>query len=178
MWDGGIRVPMIVKGPGIKPGSGFDGNVINYDFLTTFVDWAGGNPRELKNIDGVSLAAFMTGTKPDAAFLNRNLYFHYPHYRSSLPHSAMISGSSKVIHFYERPDLPMLFDLSKDIGEVSNIAKQDPETHKRHHSEMMTYFKQGDARFPKINPNYDAEHYKGLKDYKEQAMWGPFEGSM
>ena len=44
VWQGGIRVPMIVKGPGIKPGSVFDGNVVNYDFLPTFVDWAGGDP--------------------------------------------------------------------------------------------------------------------------------------
>ncbi len=28
---------MIVKGPGIKPGSAFTGNVVNYDFLPTFV---------------------------------------------------------------------------------------------------------------------------------------------
>ena len=33
LWDGGLRVPMIVKGPDIKPGSVFTGNVVNYDFL-------------------------------------------------------------------------------------------------------------------------------------------------
>ena len=175
-WDGGIRVPMIVKGPGIKPDSVFTGNVVNYDFLPTFVDWAGGDPGKLQNIDGVSLADYMAGKKPDKAFLNRNLYFHYPHYRSGMPHSAIISGSDKVIHFYERPDIPMLFDLSKDIGEVSNIAKQNPETHKKLYDEMMRYFKEVHARFPKVNPDYDPEVYKSQKDYEERIMWGPFEG--
>ncbi len=82
------RQAMIVKGPGIKPGSVFDGNVVNYDFLPTFVDWAGGHSKKLQNIDGVSLADYMAGKKPDEAFLNRNLYSHYPHYRSSVPHSS------------------------------------------------------------------------------------------
>ena len=40
LWDGGIRVPMIVKGPGVKSGSAFTGNVINYDFLpTSSIGW-------------------------------------------------------------------------------------------------------------------------------------------
>ncbi|MCB1120720.1 MAG: sulfatase-like hydrolase/transferase, partial [Verrucomicrobiae bacterium] len=46
VWDGGIRVPMIVKGPGIQAGSVFTGNVVNYDFLPTFFDWAGGDPKK------------------------------------------------------------------------------------------------------------------------------------
>ncbi len=65
VWQGGIRVPMIVKGPGIKAGSVFTGNVVNYDFLPTFVEWAGGDPSMLKNIDGVSLASYMAGESPD-----------------------------------------------------------------------------------------------------------------
>lgn len=176
LWDGGIRVPMIVRGPGIKAGSVFTGNVINYDLLPTFVEWSGGDPDQLKNIDGVSLAGYMSGTEPDETFLNRNLYFHYPHYRSAVPHSAMISGSHKVLHFYAQPDIPMLFDLSGDFGEVSNIARQHPETHKRLHDEMMSYLNEVGARFPKTNPNYDPEFYRQLKNYQEHQMWGPFEG--
>ena len=60
VWQGGIRVPMIVKGPGIKAGSEFNGNFVNYDFLPTFADWAGGDSSMLVNIDGVS-ASYMAG---------------------------------------------------------------------------------------------------------------------
>ena len=112
----------------------------------------------------------------DETFLNRNLYFHYPHYRSSVPHSVMISGSSKVIHFYHRPDIPMLFDLSDDIGEVKNIAKQLPEKHKKLYEEMMRYLEEVGARFPKVNPDYDPEVYKMDRKTKERIQWGPFEG--
>lgn len=176
VWDGGLRVPMIVKGPGIKANSEFNANVVNYDFLPTFYDWAGGDPAELPDIDGVSLADYMAGKEPDKAFLNRNLYFHYPHYRTSVPHSAVISGSSKVIHFYEYPDIPMLFDLSKDPGEVNNIAEQNPVLQQKLYGEMMEYFAEYGARLPKVNPNYDIEEYKKDSKTKMRIKWGPFEG--
>lgn len=175
-WQGGIRVPMVVKGPGIKGNSTFQPNVVNYDFLPTFVEWAGGNPKDLKDIDGVSLAPYMKGKEVDSKFINRNLYFHYPHYRTSMPHSAIISGTKKLIHFYERPNLPMLFDLKKDEAESNNIAKQHPEEHKAMFTQMMDYLKNVKARFPKDNPDYDEEHYKSLKQYKDILRFGPFEG--
>lgn len=176
VWEGGIRVPMIARGPGITPGSKFTGNVVNYDLLPTFVDWAGGNADELNKIDGVSLASYLSGTEPNEEFLNRNLHFHYPHYRSSVPHSAMISGSYKVLHFWEYPDIPMLFDLSKDIGEVSNIAEQHPEQHKKLYGEMMSYLKEVGGRIPKLNPDYDPDKYEADKDFPERTHWGPFRG--
>lgn len=175
-WQAGIRVPMIVKGPTVKPNSVFKGNVANYDFLPTFVDWAGGNPKELKNTDGVSLAEYMEGKKPKQEFLNRNLYFHVPHYRQEIPHSAIISGDTKVMHFYDSPNIPMMFDLLQDVGEVSNIAKQHPKRHKQLYSEMMKYLAEVGARIPKMNPEYDPAVYKKLKNYKKYMQWGAFEG--
>lgn len=176
VWQGGIRVPMIVKGPGIASGASFAGNVVNYDFLPTFVDWAGGKPGGLKNVDGVSLAGYMAGKQLDDEFLNRNLYFHYPHYRETMPHSAVVSGDHKLLHFYERPDVPMLFDLTMDMGEANNIAVQLPEQHKKLYTEMMGYFKEVGARIPKPNPDYDPAVYRDDKGYTKRVLWGPFEG--
>lgn len=177
VWQGGIRVPMIVRGPDIKAGSVFKGNVINYDFLPTFVEWAGGDPTALRNIDGISLASYMAGNSPTDAFLNRNLYFHYPHYRTTMPHSAVVSGSRKLLHFYERPDVPMLFDLTQDMGEVHNIAPAHPEEHRRLYDDMIRYFDKVGTRIPKRNPNYDAAAYKASKEYEKRVQWGPFTGS-
>ncbi|WP_296452902.1 sulfatase [Rubinisphaera sp.] len=174
VWQGGIRVPMIVRGPGIKPGSVFNGNVVNYDLLPTFVEWAGGDPKKLSNIDGVSLASYMAGQQPDAAFLNRYLYFHYPHYRSGMPHSAIVSGLRKVLHFYEQPNVPMLFDLSSDQGEVNNIALADPQEHQRLHDELMRFLKEVNARIPQPNPDYDPAVYKQSDGYEQRMTWGPF----
>ena len=177
VWQGGIRVPMIVRGPGIRAGSKFEGNVVNYDLLPTFVAWAGGDPKKLKDIDGVSLAGLMRGEEPDDAFLERYLYFHYPHHRTSMPHSAIVSGSHKVIHFYQRPDIPMLFDLAADEGEVHNIARSDPQEHQRLWREMMRYLKQVEARIPKKNPDFDREAYEASETYADRLPYGPFEHS-
>jgi len=177
VWQGGIRVPMIVKGPQIAAGSVFSGNVVNYDLLPTFVDWAGGDNSSLREIDGVSLASYLAGSQPNEAFLNRNLYFHYPHYRSGMPHSAMVSGDFKVMHFYEEPDVPMLFDLAKDRGEVHNIAPQNPQKHAQLFAQMMGYLEEVDARIPKPNPAYNPEVYQRDREYEKRMAWGAFEGS-
>lgn len=168
---------MIVKGPNVAAGSVFSGNVVNYDLLPTFVDWAGGDPSSLHEIDGVSLASYLAGTQPSESFLNRNLYFHYPHYRSGMPHSAMVSRNFKVMHFYDQPEVPMLFDLAKDRGEVHNIAPQNPEKHAHLFAQMMGYLKKVDARIPKPNPAYDPEVYQRDKEYEKRMAWGAFEGS-
>lgn len=176
-WEAGIRVPMIVNGPDIPKGSVFQENVVNYDFLPTFVDWAGGDPDALANIDGVSLAPYMRGTAPDKAFVNRPIYFHVPHYRGQIPHSTVISGDYKLMHFYDSPDTPMLFDLSKDPGERSNVASNFPEKHGQLMQQMMGYLNSVDAKFPKENPNFDAAAFQKEKDYEMFQAWGAFEGN-
>lgn len=176
IWQGGIRVPMIVKGPGIKAGAVCNENVVNYDFLPTFVDWAGGQSKELTDIDGVSLAGLMAGEKADEEFSRRFLYFHYPHYRSGMPTSAIVSGTKKVMHFYEAPEIPMLFDLAVDEGEVKNIASLEPDLHKELFDEMMRFFEQVGARIPKMNPDVDIEVYRKDRDANMRVLWGPFKG--
>ena len=148
--------------------------MVNYDLLPTFVDWAGGQPKKLKNIDGVSLAGYLRGRKPDEAFLKRHLYFHYPHNRTSMPHSAIVSGTDKVIHFYGHDDIPMLFDLAKDEGETTNLAAKQPKRHQALYNEMMRYLKQVGARMPKVNPNLDPEAYKKTEAYGARLPYGPF----
>ncbi|MEM9015791.1 MAG: sulfatase-like hydrolase/transferase [Verrucomicrobiota bacterium] len=177
-WQGGVRVTMIVKGPRIAAGSSFEANVINYDLLPTFVDWAGGDPKDLDDIDGVSLARYLEGRKPKKKFSSRYLYFHYPHNRTSMPHSAIVSGTSKVMHFYQYPDLPILFDLKNDEGEVVNIATERVEEHHTLLAELNRYLDEVGARIPKLNPAFDAEAekaYRNNRDYVGKvAPYEPF----
>lgn len=178
VWQGGIRVPMIIKGPGIKAGSVNNDNVVNYDLLPTFIDWAGGDPKKLKDIDGVSLANSVLDKKTSKGFKDRYLYFHWPHYRTSMPHSAIVSGSKKVMYFYDKPEIPMLFDLSNDEGEVNNIAAQYPEEHQKLLDEMMRYFQEVGARLPESNKdNYIEKNYKKAKEYNTRIIWGSFLGT-
>ena len=139
--------------------------------------WAGGDPTELKDIDGISLDGMLQGDKVDAALATRSLYFHYPHYRTSMPHSTVVAGTWKVMHFYEQPDVPMLFHLPSDEGEVKNIASEYPEKHRALYNEMMQYFEKVGARLPKKTPNHDPAAHKKAKEYNTRLAWGPFEGN-
>ena len=182
LWDGGLRVPMFARGPGIEPGSVCHTNVVHYDYLPTFVDLAGGNADRLEHLDGVSLEPLLLGRKPPPELEQRNLYFHYPHYRTSLPASAMISGQWKVMHFYEEPDLPILFNLEADLGETDNVAGEHPEIHRKLYDQLTAYLKQVGARIPAPNPNYDPDKLeewygadrKRLKDKQGKDEWRPF----
>jgi len=42
---------------------------------------------------------------------------------------------------------------------------------------MMGYFKEVNARIPKLNPNYDHAVYQADKDYELRQKWGAFTGS-
>ena len=53
--EGGIRMPSFVRGPGIKPGSYLDVPVVQWDFLQTFYDLAGGTEPLPPELDGGSL---------------------------------------------------------------------------------------------------------------------------
>ena len=173
VWQGGIRVPMIVKGPGIQAGSVVRGQRRQLRLPANVCRLGGRRSRQFTEHRRRQSRGVHGGRSTQDTFLNRNLYFHYPHYRSAMPHSAVVSGNRKLLHFYDRPDIPMLFDLSNDMGEVHNIASTHADEHQRLHKEMMSYFEQVGARIPKLNPDYDAEVYKQAKEYDERQMWGP-----
>lgn len=82
-----------------------------------------------------------------------------------------------MIHFYERPDIPMLFDLTDDRGEVHNIASENRQEHEQLHQQLFGYLKRVNARIPMLNPDYDPAVYAKSKEYGKRMAWGPFVGS-
>lgn len=154
-WDGGLRVPMIVRGPGIKSHSLCDVNVVGYDFLPTFADLAGVSASVPKAVDGVSFKPLLLGKSVPESYVNRQIFFHYPHYRESAPSSALVVGQMKLMYFYDHPGKFFQYDLSKDFGEKSNIATNYPEKALQMYQQLMDGLKSFGAYFPKPNPAAD-----------------------
>ena len=152
LWEGGIRVPMIVTGPGIKSGSRSDVNVVLYDLLPTFFALAGGDTSKLKDVDGASIAGLLHGQAP-GALASRPLYFHYPHHRNTAMHSAIIQGDFKLFRFYEQPDKKYLYDLKRDLGESRNVVADGPNIAARLDEQLDQYFSSINAALPKPNPD-------------------------
>ncbi len=157
LWEGGIRVPTIVAGPGIKRASRCDANVVGYDLLPTFVEIGGGMPEELETVDGISILPLLHGDRA-AKWGKRSLFFHYPHHRNSALHSAVIQGDYKLFRFYERPSSLYLYDLNRNIGETENLAETKPEVAAKLMRTMDEYFGSVDACLPKPNPAPDPDY--------------------
>jgi arylsulfatase A-like enzyme len=132
-WDaleGGVRVPLIIAGPGIKNGSESAIPVSGVDLLPTLMDLAGNKKIILTEIDGGSFASIL---------LNKNneqirravdgIFFHVP-YKNGIalkrPHSAVRKGDYKLVKFQDDKSI-LLFNLVKDKMEQLNIATQKPE---------------------------------------------------
>ncbi len=153
LWEGGIRVPFIVRGPGVEAGTRCAANIVNYDYLPTFVDMAGGQANELQDVDGISFRPLLANPDDIGAYNSRDLYFHYPHPRTSTMHSAIIRGNHKLLYFYEQPGKLYLYDLAADIGESGNLAQAKPEKATQMYRDMNAYFSSIGAYLPKPNPN-------------------------
>ncbi len=82
------------------------------------------------------------------------LAFNFPHYQGDAPHSAILLGDLKLIHFYEE-NRDVLFDLSQDLGERHDLADRMPAETKKLCELLEKYLAAVDAQFPTPNPNYD-----------------------
>lgn len=174
LWDGGIRVPFIVNGPGIGTGQ-IDQPVISYDIFPTICDWL--NIEELPDdrLEGGSIVPLLdTGGKTKVKRSRDFIVFHWPHYqlqKGSHPVSAIRDGNYKLLKFYETGDLH-LYDLEQDYSESRNIAQVKPEVTKELHRKLKRYLNEVGAGLPVVNLNYDPEKNPGKShiDIKEKLM--------
>lgn len=178
VWEGGIRVPLIVRGPGVKPNSWCHTRVVGYDFFPTFCEWAEIAPRELpQGIEGGSIAGLLANEgRGDVKRVRDELVFHFPHYQGDAPHSAILLGDLKLLHFYE-DNRDLLFDLSKDIGERNDLAAKRPMDAKRLRDRLEGYLADVHAQLPTPNPNYQpnqpASTKRDKKGKKEERKVSP-----
>jgi len=151
-YEGGIRVPMIIKWPGMaRPGSVSAVPAISMDLYPTFLEMAGLPPRPEQHLDGFSLASLLKG----GAELARNtLYWHYPHYQTLPPHSAIRCGDWKLVRHYETGAIE-LFNLADDISESRNLAAQFPEKAAQLEGFLEDHLRAIGAQMPEANPGYN-----------------------
>jgi len=119
LYEGGIRVPMIVRWPGkIRAGTVSDRVWAFWDFLPTAADIAGVEPPP--NIDGVSILPVLLG-RPQ-----RNHDYLYWEFHERGFTQAVRLGDWKAVRFGTREPIE-LYDLRTDIGERHNLADRHPD---------------------------------------------------
>jgi len=121
VYEGGIRVPMIVRWPGHIPAGKLDQTAVWYfaDFLPTAAAIAGIDPPA--NLDGVSVLPTLLGKQQDLA--DRFLYWEYPTRHGE--HAARWRNWKAVCPKLGAPI--ELYDLASDVGETTNLAARRPD---------------------------------------------------
>lgn len=156
LYEGGIRVPLIVKFPGvIKAGQETSQLAISYDFYPTFVSAASGSLPVNQTIDGVDLLPLLNG---DVQQIERPaLYWHYPHYHHDRPASAIREGNWKLIQYLDNTGDVELYDLASDLSETKNLATDRPGRKADLLAKLQRWQREVSARIPTVNPSYDPQ---------------------
>jgi len=120
MYEGGIRVPMIVRWPGkIKKGTVNDQVWAFWDFLPTATEIAGVEPP--KEIDGISMLPTLLGLTQT----NQHDFLYWEFHEEGSK-QAVRMGDWKAIRL--EPGKPLeLYNLKTDLGETENVADKNPE---------------------------------------------------
>jgi len=163
LYEGGIRVPMIVHWPGkVKPGGVCDVPVIGIDFYPTMLEMAGVRQPSGHILDGLSIVPLLRGK----GTLNRKaIFWHFPAYLEAYnekqwpwrttPAGAVRQGDFKLIEYFEDGTIE-LYNLKDDLSEKNDLAGSMPEKAEDLHRTLIEWRKNVDAPVPvEKNPQYD-----------------------
>lgn len=154
-YEGGIRVPLIVKMPKAQSGKQIDVPVISTDFYPTALEFAGLPARPGQHQDGLSIMPLLKG---EDGFEREALFWHYPHYHGSgwKGGSAVRVGNWKLIEFYEEEKME-LYDLSQDLEEQNDLAAEHPEKVKELKQQLEAVQQATNAQLPTENPEFEGD---------------------
>jgi arylsulfatase A-like enzyme len=116
------RVPMMVRYPKVfkKPGKKVDGMVLNLDIFPTLMELAGVPAPE--HLEGKSMVKLATSGDPEWRKDWLYEYFEYPVGEAVRPHRMIRTDTHKYVHYFADPQEYEMYDLSKDPGELNNLA--------------------------------------------------------
>jgi arylsulfatase A-like enzyme len=119
LWEGGVRVPGILRWPGQLPAGKVSSQVaITMDLTRTILGAAGANVQGAR-LEGVDLLPLLKGTAPA---IDRTLFWRavYPGRQQRSVRSGrwkmLLDGSSQL-----------LFDITRDPGERNDLAAKHPD---------------------------------------------------
>ena len=156
LYEGGIRVPMIVKLPknfssSIKV---VEEPIISTDFYPSILEIAGLPQRNDQALDGVSFVPALNGE----AFKRGPIFWHFPQYSNhgmQSPGGAIRLGDYKLLEYFEN-DTVQLFNLKEDIGEQNDISENEPTIREKLRALLHSWRNDVSAQMPQQNTNYES----------------------
>ncbi|MFI3322033.1 MAG: sulfatase [Rikenellaceae bacterium] len=168
-WEGGIRVPLVIKTPEMSSNSEKCSTPVNgIDFYPTIAKYLDIDiPSDVK-LDGVDITPLLDGGKIG----ERSLFWHYPHYgnQGGEPSTIVRSGDWKLIYYHE--DLRCeLYNLAIDISEHEPLNIQYPEKVEELKGEILSFLKETNAKLPVADMKYNPiEENKVKEGYRTKVI--------
>ena len=134
-FEGGQRVPCLVRGPGIPAGTVCDELTGTIDVLPTIAAITKTPLPQDRKIDGLDVSSLWMGTDDNSP---RTEFVHYTsqgqleglrqnNWKLLIKKPRQPRNRNRQTPAAKKPPQVMLFDLSKDLGEQENIAESHPE---------------------------------------------------
>ena len=171
MYEPGLRVPLIAKGPGIKANSTPSEFVANIDLAPTFLDLAGLPIPE--SMQGRSLAPLLRGESP--ADWRESVYYRYYHdpgHHNTRAHYGVRTKTHKLIYYWTKKAYEM-YDLAVDPAEQHNLLFSESEANK---PEVAAKFAELKAEIVRLQTEYkDDGQYADASTWPKGSADGPFD---
>lgn len=119
LYEGGIRVPLIVNQPGKVPVQNLSNLVYFPDFMPTLARITGSSKSLPRDIDGMDISPLFYGKQTDTD--NRYLYWEFPGKQRAIRHGEWKAESIGQGHPVE------LYNIKEDPTEQNNLAEKYPK---------------------------------------------------
>jgi arylsulfatase A len=153
LYEGGIRVPLLVRWPAKSRAGVCEVPVISTDFFPSILEVTGIPADQQHAMDGVSLTGLLSGggePKREA------IYWHFPHYSNhglQSPGGAIRAGDYKLLEYFENGTV-QLFNLRTDPAEQHDLAGAEPERAAKLKSMLSAWRTSVNAQMMPPNPAY------------------------
>ncbi|MBM84319.1 MAG: hypothetical protein CMJ78_27500, partial [Planctomycetaceae bacterium] len=149
LYEGGIRVPLIVSWPKAIATGVSNQTTANVDFYPTLLEAAGLEPDPKYTLDGKST---LENWKDAQTLIDRDtLYWHYPldrpHFLGGVSSGAIRSGDWKLIEYFDS-DKVELFNVARDTSEMNNVAANHADVANKLKAKLTAWRNKVSARIP------------------------------
>ncbi len=145
LWEGGIRVPFVIRGPGVKKGVYCSEPVTGWDLYKTFADIIGTDDKILPtDLDGCSIKLLFANPQANLPRGPEGLVFHFPY---DICDSAIRLGDYKLILDWENAE-KHLYNLKDDLSETKDMSEEMPDKTQELFVQLARYLKEVNAENP------------------------------
>ena len=153
LYEGGIRVPLIIKWPNqIQKNSLCNYPVISDDLYPTIMEMVGKGVEPNQSMDGISLLPLLLGNQQ----LDRDkLCWYYPHYspQAKMPGYAIRKGDYKLVEHFDPPGVE-LYNLQNDLSETKDLSEIHPDKVKELKTDFNKWLTEMNPVLHTINTEY------------------------